>query len=280
MRTDELFGFIKERHAIHLRRKAGAPKPWTADPILRQYKFCNVYRELDSVTVWIDEHWRQQGKDAWFAMCVARFINLPSTLEKIGYPAPFKYNKMLSVMNCIAARGEPLFGNAYYRPSFIAKQYKEAQSLAMVEQIFLPLWTYRERMRAAVASGTLKDVYDCLCTFHGFGPFMAAQVVADVRYCYDHLDQASDWWTFAAPGPGSKRGMARLLNFSQVGNKEFLAQLEVLRNSINVLVLKTPHTGLEPFHAQDMQGCLCEFDKYERARLGEGRPKQSYEGGI
>lgn len=30
--------------------------------------------------------------------------------------------------------------------------------------------------------------------------------------------------------------------------------------------------------AQDIQNCLCEFDKYERVRLGEGAPKQRYPG--
>jgi hypothetical protein len=28
--------------------------------------------------------------------------------------------------------------------------------------------------------------------------------------------------------------------------------------------------------SQNLQNCLCEFDKYERVRLGEGRPKQLY----
>jgi hypothetical protein len=26
----------------------------------------------------------------------------------------------------------------------------------------------------------------------------------------------------------------------------------------------------------DIQNCLCEFDKYERVRLGEGRPRSYY----
>jgi hypothetical protein len=36
------------------------------------------------------------------------------------------------------------------------------------------------------------------------------------------------------------------------------------------------HKYGKPMHAQDLQNCLCEFDKYERARLGEGTPKQIY----
>jgi hypothetical protein len=29
-------------------------------------------------------------------------------------------------------------------------------------------------------------------------------------------------------------------------------------------------------HAQDIQNCLCEFDKYMRVKLGQGTPKQLY----
>jgi hypothetical protein len=54
----ELFAFMKERHAIWERKVAGQPKPWTQDPILQSYRFCNVYRELDTVTVWINNNWR------------------------------------------------------------------------------------------------------------------------------------------------------------------------------------------------------------------------------
>jgi hypothetical protein len=34
--------------------------------------------------------------------------------------------------------------------------------------------------------------------------------------------------------------------------------------------------GLGDLHAQDLQNCLCEFDKMERARLGEGKPKRRF----
>jgi hypothetical protein len=28
--------------------------------------------------------------------------------------------------------------------------------------------------------------------------------------------------------------------------------------------------------ASDLRSCLCEFDKYERGRLGEGKPKRRF----
>jgi hypothetical protein len=34
--------------------------------------------------------------------------------------------------------------------------------------------------------------------------------------------------------------------------------------------------GMEVPHAQDLQNCLCEFFKYERARLGGSMPKRRF----
>jgi hypothetical protein len=34
--------------------------------------------------------------------------------------------------------------------------------------------------------------------------------------------------------------------------------------------------GVGQLCAQDLQNCLCEFDKYERVRLGQGKPKRRF----
>jgi hypothetical protein len=38
----------------------------------------------------------------------------------------------------------------------------------------------------------------------------------------------------------------------------------------------SPHLQLPRLELHDIQFQLCEFDKYERVRLGEGRPKSKY----
>src|SRR4051812_18417786 len=61
--------WINERHAIYLRRQAGQPFPWTTDAILQRYRFCNVFRELDTVTVWLRQNWREpfaNHENLWF----------------------------------------------------------------------------------------------------------------------------------------------------------------------------------------------------------------------
>ena len=51
--VEGFYDYINERHAIYLKRFIGEPFPWTDDEILQTYSFCNVYRELDKVMVWI-----------------------------------------------------------------------------------------------------------------------------------------------------------------------------------------------------------------------------------
>jgi hypothetical protein len=81
-----LLKFMKARHAIFLARREGANPPWTRDPILQTYKFTNVYRELDRVTVWVDTFIRKPYYDhphLWFMLAITRQINWPPTLKAL-----------------------------------------------------------------------------------------------------------------------------------------------------------------------------------------------------
>ncbi len=48
---EDLWTFINNRHSIYLKRKAKQDPPWTDDPILQQYIFSNIFRELDPTTI-------------------------------------------------------------------------------------------------------------------------------------------------------------------------------------------------------------------------------------
>lgn len=86
LQVEPLATFMEARHDIYLKRKAGRPGPWTDDPVLRAGRFCNIFRELDTVTIWIEEHIRQpyaHHPHLWFMLAMARYINWPPTLEKL-----------------------------------------------------------------------------------------------------------------------------------------------------------------------------------------------------
>lgn len=278
MRTHDLLAFIKEREAIRLRKEAGKPKPWTKDPILQQYSFCNVHREDDRVTRWIAENWRDpwpKFKEKWFWMCIARLVNWPDTLVELPLPSFPEWDPDVFVGTLHLRRhvGEKIFGGAYI-VSTNGRAMDKAEYLA--RHVLAPLWAAREELRPT-KQDTLQSFYQRLQGFNGMGSFMAAQVVADVKYT-PVLRQASDWWTFAASGPGSRRGLNRVLHREVDApwrEDKWLAELGRLHSAITPMLMKA---GIGELHRQDLQNCLCEFDKYERTRLGEGRPRATYPG--
>ena len=271
MNTEGLLRWIREREAIRLKRAGGEPPPWTDDPILREWKFCSVRREHDRVTRWIAANWREphaRDPDLWFAMTVARLFNLPETLAEIGYPAPWDAAKSGAALRRRRARGET-FINAAYKVGTAGQKVDKIDYLVGVLD---RLWSRRERLRPH-ADETLHQWWGRLKEEHGLGSFLAAQVVADMKYV-EPLRSARDWMSFAAPGPGSQRGLNRVLRRPvDRGWKddEWRFQLRKLHDAINL-----ERMGLGDLHAQDLQNCLCEFEKYERTRLNEGKPKQRF----
>lgn len=278
--VDRLKAWIVEREAIRVRRFYNEPlkkvegRPvWTEDPILGQYRFCNVHREDDRVTRWIAIGWRQPNvgdPDLWFAMVVARFVNWPETLAEISYPVPWRRQWFLDVMSARKRRKAKLYTGAY----MVRADREHADKAAYQEEVvFTPMWEARYRLRPKI-SDTLNGYHMLLGQFHGLGSFMAAQVVADLKYA-PPLATVSDWETFAASGPGSRRGLSRvrglLLDHSWT-EESWRMELGRLRGEMKPWL---EASDLE-LHAQDLQNCLCEFDKYERVRLGEGRPRARF----
>lgn len=273
--VDNFVNFIIERHVIYLNRREGNSKPWTDDPILQEYRFCNVYRELDTVTQWVHDNWlhpHSDEPDLWFAMAVARWVNWPDTLEAIGFPVPWDPMKFVRAMAKRKALGHKVWtgaymigtqGNAKDKPLFIA------------EDVLSPLWRRREELRPKPGM-TLEEFARPIINTKNQGTFMVGQIVADIKHV-EPLLLADDWDTWVVSGPGSRRGLNRIVGRSiKAGwsDADFAANVDELRQCVNE---RLPD-GWEKVDAQNLQNCLCEFDKYERVRLGEGRPRSRYPG--
>ena len=274
---DRLWYWIKERHLIWQKRKQGWPKPWTKDPILQEWRFCNVYRERDTVTRWIADNWRTPHKDdpdLWFAMVVARWINWPDSLAEIGYPVPWNPDHFVGVLADRMRRKEKVFTGAYMIHADL--HFSGSKSDYLAERVFGRMWDDRKTLRR-IAHGTLADAHRLLLTYHDVGSFMAGQVIADLKYV-DPLRQALDWHTWAASGPGSQRGLNRVLDRplkSKWLESNWLRELQELHREIDERIVAA---GMPELHAQDLQNCLCEMDKFERVRLGEGKPRSQFPG--
>ena len=314
----DIAAFMKARHDIYLDRKAGKPGPWTADPVLRDGRFCNIFRELDTVTIWIDQNIRQPYADhphLWFMLAIARYINWPDTLRYLmdeaepgTWPSEegFEPAKLTKALEDYAAAGNKVYTGAYMirAESDPSKEWYSWTKHRYIAEIVLGrLWEDREEWARELEPHksdlakvprvpTLETVWEKFQQhrYIGWGPFMAYEVVTDLRHTR-YLRNAPDIWSWANAGPGAIRGLNRLYGRDLAAKprpEQTNAEMIELMQDLNALdargfnetfgppQLGSPHVGPR-FEARDIEHTLCEFDKYERVRLNEGKMRSHYD---
>lgn len=268
---------------MRLAKQKGLPKPWTDDPILQQYRFCNVRRMDDKVSQWLDLHWytpNHNHKNMVIACVLARHFNQPQTLARIGFPKNYNEGYIQSGLEHIESlkrQGETTFNSAYIiRASGDYPNKSEMVFYETVQQFVDSPTKYLNK------ADSMEDAVNLLMGYRNIGSFMAGQIAADLRWATD--GKFLDKNTWAAMGPGSKRGMNRL-HFSNnerdvdspLKQEQFL---EELREFVAFAKKALPTSITSRLEMIDWQNCFCEFDKYSRVLLDEGRPKQKYDGGV
>lgn len=285
MRVTELVEFMVARHQIYLNRAAGKPKPWTDDPILQQYKFTNVFRELDRHTVWVRENIREpylDHPDMWFMCCMFRQIGWIPTIEELMHAKlhtkwdPVKARK---IMLARQERGDNLYTGAYMLNAHGRGPDDPSDKAFFTTHLVLqPLWEHRKQLRGLM-HGNMQTAWGALLPTHGWGPFTAYQVVLDLLHSKGWLDEASDRDTWAVTGPGGRRGLNRVFGRplkNSTPHEQELKEMQTLTEEVRKRWPKGRGWGKISIHEVEFQ--LCEFDKRERARLGEGRPRSKYDG--
>lgn len=277
----EFIYWMEERQRIYLKRKAKEPLPWTDDPILRTYRFCNVYREQDKVTIWIREQWREpfaNHDNLWFAVAVARQINWPPSLKAIGFPKTWNPKRVLAILKEREALGLQLYSGAYMLAG--GKNTRGMSKIVYtIENILDTLWevsrTEGGRPPFLKPNCTLERATEWFTTFPGFGigGFIAYEVVTDLRHTR-YLCNAPDIHSWANPGLGARRGLNRLYGRDievKPPPKQLVQEMADLlcfsENTVNTDILPT-------LEMRDIETSLCEFDKYQRARWAPSTGKR------
>lgn len=278
------FNYAIERYEIFLAKKAGAPKPWTGDRILQEYRFCNVFREDDKVTVWFREHLREPYRthpDIVFATIAFRLFNKPETAALLCGRNPSE-NLFLDWSTVEARKRltgvKPLVSAAYMCPTEPGMNKLEG-----CLEILRRLWMIRVWLSEQVtACTTMQALVEYLSTLYYMGRFRSYEVACDLQYT--DAFSPTDTLTWANPGPGATRGLRRLLygSVEQPAGQKLTLQAQV--DAMALLLdgsqdWKSCWSRRWPsWDMRTVEHTLCEFDKYERVRLGEGKPKQRYQG--
>lgn len=307
MRYHDFFRFVREREQVRLRKEAGSLRPWTKDPILHEYKFTNVFRDHDWTTRKLQEtfygpHFNDSPYDILINAALFRYFGTFEFAEAVGWQTfeNFDFDGIVQTAADRLSEGKRVFTGAYVITNqgikapkqevvvyhFLKDLYIEAPSVVKMMQ--------KTRNWQAVAAAMSK-----ITGFGGTG-FMTKEITLDTMltgFWGNSIHQNSgelhngipksfpediDSWT--PVGPGSLRGAARVKYPDRVPRKinkketlEIILDLEVFQNGICIA------TG-EPYWPEswprmfptDIQFQLCEFDKYERTRLGQGRPRSRY----
>lgn len=282
-----LWYWMRERHNIYLRRQEGVSWPWTTDPILQQYRFCNVFRELDTVTEWIRVNWRARvdHPNLWFAMAVARQINWPETLEEIGFPDepntwldPW-FARAKQIMWARGREGKKVYTGAYMLRGDIWRDHSKLNDKPTytIDTVLRSVWDARtgffERLERNPPA-TLQDVHSWFTKFPGWGGFLAYEVVTDLRHTR-YLSGATDIMTWANAGPGAVRGLNRIHGrplTKALKQEQANTEMQELLTRAWAYLPK----GFPPLEMRDIEHSLCEMDKYLRVQEGSGKPRARY----
>ena len=281
--VEDILYWVAEREAIRIHKLNGIDRKfWTQDPILQKYRFCNVRRRDDRMTQWMIrnmfDHITHGEDDMWFISAIARYVNWPPSLISLlvngaipAHAEEFDPHVFVSVMDDLKKQGLKCWGSAYML--YPGRETGTSKGETVAFRYLLPLVEGAEGVREAVKSNRVENVVTELCKYYGWNTFLAGQVAADLTYFTDELGMAKDLYSWAPMGPGSQRGLNRLLEKPVNHNwlsVPFCEQLGIIWTEI------AEQLDMEDLTLHDVQNVMCEMDKYWRTLAGEGSPRSLY----
>jgi len=291
---EDFLRFLVERHRIWEQRQAGAPQPWTDDPILAGRKFTNVFRVLDPGTQFIFTDlldpelsprdqlmrlflYRHTGRvEAWEWLALSSGYPTVANLEDVR--GALKEYRGATTTKTVKTRwsktetqqmnsARTVFTNAYL--VFPQSQEKGTDKLDSIIDLTARLFTPgspEDILPDWEKADTQEKRFKVLRRNKGVGDFMSMQILTDWGYqCGEDREEE-----FLVPGPGSVKG-AKALN-----------PLAPVRATINDVVREVrgladcPRLGYRTPSLMDIgSNLLCEWSKYVRFR-GQALPAKSY----
>jgi hypothetical protein len=267
-----------ERQQVFFRRLEGHPPPWTEDPIIGQYRFCNAYRASDRVSQYLIREiiYRHQGElsadDQLLRIVLFRLFSKESTWQLLEQQtgrvtvASFDADRYDRVLESAIAARQTIYTSAFILCANSAFGFarKHRNHLALIEMMF-----GRGRLPREVAGArTFAELYETLAAYPLIGPFMAYQIATDINYSeLTDFDEQS----FTVAGPGAVRGIRKVFadtaGWADRDIIDWMADRQ--QQEFNRLGLKFRSLWGRPLQAIDCQNLFCETDKYSRVAFPE-----------
>jgi hypothetical protein len=267
---DAYWRFAAERQSVFFQRFRGEPPPWTNDPILQTYKFCNAYRASDRASQFLIRDVIYQSNfspdDTLLRTVLFRLFSKIATwqvLESAHGPVTtrtFNRDAFGATLERALASGESIYTNAFIlcANDAFGHRRKHRNHLALVEAML------RDGLPTKIAQArSLEEVYRHFIDYPMIGPFMAYQLAIDINYSELTDFNEND---FTMPGPGAIRGIKKC--FVDTGS---LPMPDIIHWMVDRQEYEFNRLGLafqslwgRRLHAIDCQNLFCEVDKYAR----------------
>jgi hypothetical protein len=276
--------FAYERQKAFESRAKGNPGPWSGDPILQKYKFCNVFRATDRVSQYMIKEVcyndaPNHPDDRLFQIVAFRFFSNIETWQNI--------RKVLKRAPIIDDLVDGSFENALIRTKEkLGKLYTGAFILCATDaygrrlkhlnhiELFKDMFINHQLGQQLRTATSLKEIYNLLHTFPLIGDFMAYQIAIDLNYS-EYINFSENDFTKA--GPGALRGIKKVFLDTNGLTPEEMIMWMVANQDKEFKRLGYDFQGLNgrKIHAIDAQGLFCETDKYCRQAVPELKSARS-----
>ncbi len=267
--ADKIVTFVNERLTIYERKTRGENPPWTNDPILNKYRFCNIYRELDRQTIFFHKILKPLEGDfeLWFLnMLFCRSICNTETIQKVGL-LTFNKRKNEQVMQRLRNLPSPKYGTAYIFPiSLIQKSSWNTREKFFCEYYPLIIKRVAQEINRFERISVVDGLTRILPIFGFHLKFLFTEALIDTAYQFPLL---IDLYKRFPIGPGSIPTMKRLN-----------AEIDPETVNLNMLGLLDDRIKLMSFNAkpiylsaENWEGIGCEFRKYSNLSRGKGRKR-------
>jgi len=272
--VNDFLAFVVERHRIWEKRQAGAPPPWTDDPVLATRKFTNVFRVLDPGTQFLLTELADPSlpeRDQLMRLFLYRHTGRIDSWQWVElalgrYPLVGDLDDALEALKDYRGdRARSVFTNAYlvFPQSGTPGTDKLESIVDLAQRLFTP-GSEQDIMPEWERASTQAERFKLLRRNKGVGDFMSMQVLTDWGYLQDE-DREDE---FLVPGPGSVKGAKAL----DPGAKP----MDTVRRAVTAVrgVAGSPRLGYRVPSLMDIgSNLLCEWSKYVRFRGQEVPPK-------
>lgn len=282
---DIFWQFIAERHLIYKRKNLeGLSSPWTLNKILSEFKFTNVFRDIDPWTAYVIKNIIPKCKslsNLIFNLVIYRLYNKIDTFEHIWIQneAWFDRAEFERRIRQIRESWKPVFTNAFIVSwySFLSSEWdkiaRTAKIIDMISKEISQIAINIEEMRSS------ENSFKMIKALRWIWDFLAYQICVDLWYARKDL---FDEDIFVIAWPGCKRWLDRIfIDKWSLSYEECIMWLEENQENwfkrLEVDMEKLfDDRETKRLNLMSLENCLCEFSKYMKALNSEWRPRNRY----